>query len=328
MVAFLLACAGEDGAAPELVWPDWSAPATVIGALDTPAEEVFGRIADVAVGPEQNIHVLDDQASEVRVFTPGGAHVASFGGPGEGPRELQRPVSLTVDGTGRSLVGLADRRVKAFSISEPDAPPAMVELSVLGRTLCVVGERIVAQGSTPEDTTVVWVHDLQGNLQASYGAGPPAPNAMIGYAMRQGRAACVPPDLTVYKVGNDSTLTAYTLDGQRLWSAVIPAWLGTIVEATENGYSVRAPEDGFTVLESLVPLSARALLAQVSFRTTASREAGERWEELRSYLIDPRDGSVQPLAEALPHLVGASLDWLIGLEVDPFPRLLVWERPR
>jgi len=66
-----------------------------IGALDGPAPVVFGRIADLATDADDNVFVLEAQASEVRVFRASGEHVLSFGREGQGPGELDRPTSIS-----------------------------------------------------------------------------------------------------------------------------------------------------------------------------------------------------------------------------------------
>jgi 6-bladed beta-propeller len=76
-----------------------------IGALDEPAPEAFGRIADLAVDAEGQIYVLDAQAAEVRVFTAQGQHVRSFGREGDGPGELRQPYALSVGPQGVLVLG-------------------------------------------------------------------------------------------------------------------------------------------------------------------------------------------------------------------------------
>lgn len=66
-------------------------PVLSIGSLDGPAETSFGRVASIAVHPDGRILVVDRQVPTVRVFTPEGAYVESWGRRGGGPGELERP---------------------------------------------------------------------------------------------------------------------------------------------------------------------------------------------------------------------------------------------
>ena len=55
-----------------------------IGAIDgSPVEEFFG-LMDLAVNEDGEIYALDAGSRSVRVFSPDGAHVLEFGGPGQG----------------------------------------------------------------------------------------------------------------------------------------------------------------------------------------------------------------------------------------------------
>ena len=58
-----------------------------IGSLDDTCD-AFGRIMSLAVDGDGRIYVADSQASEVRVFSPEGECVRTFGRSGEGPGEF------------------------------------------------------------------------------------------------------------------------------------------------------------------------------------------------------------------------------------------------
>lgn len=64
-------------------------PVLSIGAIDGPAEVLFGSIASVAVDDAGNLIVADAQMSEIRVFDASGAYLRTIGGPGEGPGEFR-----------------------------------------------------------------------------------------------------------------------------------------------------------------------------------------------------------------------------------------------
>jgi hypothetical protein len=86
-----------------------------IGALDQPEPEAFGRIQDLAVGPDGRIYVLDQQAAEVRVFDPDGGFLFRFGRRGEGPAEFRTPVSIEVSAE-EVFVQNASGRASRFTI--------------------------------------------------------------------------------------------------------------------------------------------------------------------------------------------------------------------
>lgn len=97
------------------VWEDgeeWSLVEELrLGSLEGEGPELFGRVGDVEVDGGGRIYVLDTQASEVRVFGPGGDHIATFGRPGEGPGELKQPRGLELGPDGDVwIVDLGNQR--------------------------------------------------------------------------------------------------------------------------------------------------------------------------------------------------------------------------
>jgi len=67
-----------------------------LGVFDGEGPEVFGSVSALALDSLGNLHVLDGQAQEVRVFNQEGAHVLTLGGPGAGPGELGRAAGLNI----------------------------------------------------------------------------------------------------------------------------------------------------------------------------------------------------------------------------------------
>jgi hypothetical protein len=57
-------------------------------------EVIFGRIVDLAKGPDGNFYVLDNQLCQVMVFSPEGEHLRDLSREGEGPGELSQPMGL------------------------------------------------------------------------------------------------------------------------------------------------------------------------------------------------------------------------------------------
>ena len=62
------------------------------------------RNNSVSLGPNGQIFVLEFSTDRIVVFSGEGEFVRSFGGPGEGPGDLQSPMGMAWDGTGRLWV--------------------------------------------------------------------------------------------------------------------------------------------------------------------------------------------------------------------------------
>jgi hypothetical protein len=82
-------------------------------ATGTPAF-LFGRIGAIDLDSSGNIYVLDVAARDVRVFSPAGAHVRTFGRAGAGPGEFQSPNELRVTRDGRVVVREQGVRMSLF----------------------------------------------------------------------------------------------------------------------------------------------------------------------------------------------------------------------
>lgn len=84
------------------------------GALDGPAEYLFGDVTSVAVGPGPVVYVADRIGSTVRAYTIEGRFLGRVAGEGEGPGELQWPNDIAFDSQGRMYVRDA-RRITVFA---------------------------------------------------------------------------------------------------------------------------------------------------------------------------------------------------------------------
>jgi len=91
-------------------------PDLIIGKEDGDPTSIFGRIYDIAVGPEGDIYVLDAGYGHVQRFDSSGVYKQTIGGEGEGPGEFSNPTAVNVDDFGclwvasRDRVGLFDQR--------------------------------------------------------------------------------------------------------------------------------------------------------------------------------------------------------------------------
>jgi hypothetical protein len=60
----------------------------VIGTAEGDPDYQFGQIAGLDIGEDGRVYVTDQQAQQIRVFSPEGQFVATLGNPGSGPGEL------------------------------------------------------------------------------------------------------------------------------------------------------------------------------------------------------------------------------------------------
>lgn len=75
-----------------------------IGGPGAQGEAAFGSTRSVAVDGSGAIYVLDEQAADVKVFDAAGKHVRTIGRKGQGPGELEFPMTLSLNEAKRELV--------------------------------------------------------------------------------------------------------------------------------------------------------------------------------------------------------------------------------
>ena len=82
---------------------------------ETESPDEFGRVFDVALGPDQSVYVADALNSEVRVFGLDGVHRHTFGRDGEGPGEFARLYSVAWLGDRLLALDSQQGRISEFS---------------------------------------------------------------------------------------------------------------------------------------------------------------------------------------------------------------------
>jgi hypothetical protein len=98
-------------------------PDLVIGQAEGEPEYQFGQITGIDVGSDGRIYVIDQQASEVRVFGPGGEFEARMGKAGAGPGELSQAAGPLFVGPG-DTVAVADVPQQRVTRWGPDGESA------------------------------------------------------------------------------------------------------------------------------------------------------------------------------------------------------------
>ncbi len=104
---------GTEASDPSTDVPEWSFDPVV---LVQPEQAPFGRVADVELGEDGSLFVLDAISRTIRVFAPDGVEIREFGRRGQGPGEFEQPGTLLWGPEGDLWVlDLRNGRLTAFS---------------------------------------------------------------------------------------------------------------------------------------------------------------------------------------------------------------------
>jgi hypothetical protein len=86
-----------------------------LGGPEAQGDYAFGQVRQFVVDEAGSIYVLDSQASHVKVFDKAGKYVRTIGRQGQGPGELESPMTLSFNRTsGELAVHQASRRMSYF----------------------------------------------------------------------------------------------------------------------------------------------------------------------------------------------------------------------
>lgn len=316
-------------ALPRDQWPpalSEAARSVVIGALDSPAVQVFGSIEMVALDPLGRVFVLEQRSSEVRAFAIDGSHLFTVGRPGRGPGELTNPLSITFTGDGSLLVGDLSRQLHLFvPDSQGLAWRRSIRTQVSANALCVMGRRVFVHGVNLEHLHALSVYDLDGRFEQSFADVYRSPSPIINYTLSKGRLACDPKAGRLYfaPISGLGEVSAFDTAGRALWVTRIEDFLPTDLFEVGSGYGVQVPERGFTSVETLTLLDSTHVLLQVAYRTRKSIADALEFASLASFLLDARTGQGRSLGQSLPPIVAVGAGVRVAAQDDPFPRVLI-----
>lgn len=148
----------------------WKATeALSIGMLEGPAEYTFFQLAAVIVDSQGTIYALDRGDKLVKIYSPSGSHVRSFGGQGEGPGEFQEPSLMIFLDTTLVVHDWRQRRLTYFTRSGSVVRTVRTEMGItFTNGLAAVGDSTLLLGQSfgysmpprPEVEGRMWVFRL------------------------------------------------------------------------------------------------------------------------------------------------------------------------
>ncbi len=303
-----------------------------VGSLDGAADALFGEIADVGVGLDGSMVVLDAMASTVRVYSPDGDLVESVGQPGEGPGEFAAPVAAALEsGSGRLVVVDMRRIVSEFEPTEEgyqyvrqwrvDAAPG---------DICVLGDLTFVSVLPADDTPSLVAFDRDGEVEWSAASTYAAGSASVTRAANEGVLACVggaEPKVLFGSLLLGRVFAFRASDGRALWSAQIGEYTPTEVWEVDGGMIVRTTAEGTHRIRGVAPFpNGRGALVQVSLHTGESHEQQLPYVSLDALGIEADGGTGGGVPAPLGEVAAIGVDRWVEVQRVPFPRLIVRSR--
>ena len=300
----------------------------VIGVADGEYHEMFGQITDLALPGDGTVLVLDNGSSEVRVFDYGGALLASFGGPGEGPGEFrQRPFKISVADQGQSVFVLEGfgRSVVAFDRQDDStfAPKARFRTGLLAHHGCAMNGHFWVYGIDPEYEGVLHKFTYDGKHVASFLEYYQSPReTMSRHMSRMGLMTCSEAHgIVVLNRVWAPVVTGYREDGEVAWHVKFAdLYPNSIEEYEDSDWDFVPLEPGQRRLETIFTDPAGNLFVQYVTIQERGPDRGPNYGPL--FKIDARTGLGTYLGSA-PSVMGIDSGYGFSVTNVPFPQVVI-----
>jgi hypothetical protein len=203
-----------------------------LGELEADDDNILFHLpADIACDAEGNIYVLDAGNQRIQKFNPEGEYLATIGRRGEGPGELQMPLSLDIDGRGYLYV--PDNGNQRLQIYTPDGiahKGIAADQGSLG-TIRIAPDGSLLQGGggfimmgpgmdmDAPPPPLFKVKDADGEVVKEFGKPKDYKDFLLNRMGNQCQFT-VAPDGSVYVAfTNQNRIDKYSAEGDLVWSA-------------------------------------------------------------------------------------------------------------
>jgi sugar lactone lactonase YvrE len=218
-----------------------------IGELDSDDDNVlFHRPADIAFDTEGNIYVLDAGNQRIQKFSPDGTYLDTFARQGEGPGELQFPLSLDIDSEGYIYVpDMGNQRIQVYKpdgiahkgISMDRTPLGTIRMHPDGSMLQGTGAYMSfgpGQDREAAPPPLLKVRNSEGEIIKEFGESKDFKDMLVNRMGNQYQFT-VGPDGAVYVAFNfQNRIDKYTPGGELLWKADRPLNYATDAPKTKG----------------------------------------------------------------------------------------------
>lgn len=300
--------------------------------------ELFSEVRAARLDDMGRLFVLDDHTQEIRVFSSEGAHLATFGGVGDGPEEMRSGMDISVSRDGGRVWAFGIGWYKVFTKGEDGTYKGSGQSQIpvpAGGFSCKLAEgRIVLSGVTSADLEHT-LHEVamdDGQVLRSFGASYKSTSPMVRLLMSViGPVACDPVrGVVAHAFESLPYVRAFGPDGAVLWGSQIEDFeemlmVQRIDEFGRDTFGQRGAREGvehYDTNKGLTLYGDGHLVWQVR-RTLASERPGTG--TIRTYLLDIDSGKGALISNGgIPLIVGMAEDRFVATAGELRPRLEVW----
>ena len=304
-----------------------------VGTLEGSENDVFGMIRDVAIGPKDEVFVLDDQQVRVKVYSGVGEFLTSFGRRGEGPGEFRIPVSISVGVDGSVFVlDPGNLRISVFHLADSEYElEREIPLTFPPEDLCVTGDdRLFLLGYREEFT----IHEINALGEILHSMAPAVEaedfrdtrwHLRVKQAYATGFLVCPPDtDFLVFLSKHFGFVQAFDRGGSLAWQHQIEGFKGIRLRQTERGTLQFAPADGnLSTSETAAGIvDSGSERVTIQFGTTRPGTDND-FSVIETRYLSLQNGTEIERRTDLPHIGDSKGSLLVAFENSPFPKISI-----
>ena len=308
----------------------------VIGSLDGPDHEMFGRLIAVGAHEDHGLFLLDLQRGGIFWYGFDGAFRDALLQRGEGPGDLATPWDVHIDQEGLWVLDRGNSRISQFALQEGDGMRHVRSKPGVFRdgNICRLGEWMLLGGLGNGYT--LHALDHEGEVTRSMGPAPEVAGAMefgawlplVESQLIRGRVYCADDEgMVVVAASAHPLVRAFDEGGVLLWEAELPGIHSIRFFVTPRGSleSEPDPETGAHFLRSMTRWGEETLLLQYEIRMPGEVPDDQEFHGIDSRLIDLGSGEELARSQDLPLIHARAGNHLILMDNLPSPRVTVLE---
>ena len=300
-----------------------------IGVAEGEYDEMFGRIASLALTGEGTVLVVDAANTEVRVLDYDGILLTTFGRSGAGPGEFRdEPDNISVVDKGSSVFVLGSFGDFVTAFDRPDAsvftPKGRFYTDLTAHNGCAMNGHFWVYGYNPEFEGVLHKFTYDGERVASFLEYYKSPRQyFVQRLSRQGLMACSEAHgIVALNRLNAPVVTGYKEDGEMAWQVKFADFDPVhLAEFSPRAWTWYPPKPGQSLLQSIFTDPAGDFY--VHYLTFEKKGFDNTPDHGPLFKIDARTGEGTYLGLAPSVVRGIDSGYVFSTTNKPFPQVVI-----